>query len=114
MEEARTSSTELRLRDLKRRQPSPTRLMNVMIPAHVSDAIGYVADALEASKTDVVIALLNEGLDCAAVALKGWHRPTIVAPPPKRACRVKGCGLAHVAKGLCASHYQASRRGVNL
>lgn len=102
--------SELRLTDLKRDQPSRTRLMNVMIPAHVSDAIGCVADTLGASKTDVVMALLNEGLDQAALALRGWRRPTISAPPPKRTCSVKGCGRPYVAKGLCANHYQAARR----
>lgn len=103
--------SDLRLTDLKRRERSLSKLMNVKIPTHVSDAIHRVARELGASKTDVVIALLNEGLDRSVGALKGWRRPTVVAPPPKRVCSVKGCGRAYVAKGMCANHYQAARRG---
>ena len=44
--------------------------MNVRVPAPVSDAIERVANELGASKTEVVIALLNEGLDAAASSLK--------------------------------------------
>jgi hypothetical protein len=106
--------SDLRLTDLKRRERSVSKLMNVKIPAHVSDAIHRVARALGASKTDVVIALLNEGLDRSVLSLKGWRRPKIDMPPPKRVCSVKGCGRAYVAKGFCANHYQAARRGVKL
>lgn len=106
--------SDLRLTDLKRRERSVSKLMNVKIPVHVSDAIHRVARALGASKTDVVIALLNEGLDRSALSLKGWRRPTVDLPPPKRICSVKGCGRAYVAKGFCANHYQAARRGVKL
>jgi hypothetical protein len=63
--------SELRLSDLKKREYSSSRLMNVKIPAYVSDAIQKVADDLGASKTEVVIALLNEGLQVAASSLKG-------------------------------------------
>jgi hypothetical protein len=84
--------------------------MNVKIPTDVSDAIQRVARDLGASKTEVVIALLNEGLDSATDSLKGWKRPKVVLPPPKRVCSVKGCGRAYVAKGFCANHYQAARR----
>jgi hypothetical protein len=59
--------------------------MNVKIPAHVNDAIRRVARAWGATKTDVVIALLNEGLERSVIALKGGRRPKIIAPPPKRA-----------------------------
>lgn len=106
--------SDLRLTDLKRRERSVSKLMNVKIPVHVSDAIHRVARALGASKTDVVIALLNEGLDRSALSLKGWRRPKVDLPPPKRICSVKGCGRAYVAKGFCANHYQAARRGVKL
>jgi hypothetical protein len=102
--------SELRLRDLKKREYSTSRLMNVKIPAYVSDAIQKVAADLGASKTEVVIALLNEGLEAAASTLKGLRLP----PKPdaaSRACSVDGCGRPYVAKGLCANHYQASRRG---
>jgi hypothetical protein len=63
--------SELRLSDLKKREYSSSRLMNVKIPAYVSDAIQKVADDLGASKTEVVIALLNEGLEVAVNSLKG-------------------------------------------
>ncbi len=65
---------DLRLRDLKERQPGSSRLMNVKIPAHVSEAIEKVARDLRASKTEVVIALLNEGIEASSVALKGLGR----------------------------------------
>lgn len=103
--------SELRLTDLTRHGRAPSKLMNVKIPADVSAAIGRVARELGVSKTDVVIALLNEGLDRSVVALKGSRRPKIIAPPPERTCSVKGCGRAYTAKGLCANHYQAARRG---
>ena len=104
--------SDLRLTDLKRRERAVSKLMNVKIPAHVSDAIQRVTRALGASKTDVVIALLNEGLDRSTISLKGWKPRKVVLPPPKRVCSVKGCGRAYVANGLCANHYQAARRGV--
>ena len=61
---------ELRLSDLKNRDRSASKLMNVKIPAYVSDAIQRVATDLGASKTEVVIALLNEGLEMAQGAIK--------------------------------------------
>ena len=103
--------SELRLSDLKNRERTNSRLMNVKIPAYVSDAIQKVADDLGASKTEVVIALLNEGLSVATGALKGWRPPKLTVKPPKKVCTVKGCKRAFVAKGYCANHYQAARRG---
>lgn len=103
--------SDLRLEDLHHREKGASKLMNVKIPTHVSEAIHRVARQLGASKTEVVIALLNEGLDVSAEALKGWKKPKINLPPPKRVCTVKGCGKAYVAKGYCANHYQAARRG---
>ena len=58
--------SELRIEDLKRRVKSPTRLMNVRIPTTVGDNIERLAEELGASKTEVVIALLNAGLEIAA------------------------------------------------
>lgn len=103
--------SDLRLGDLRKRERGVSKLMNVKIPAHVSDAIQHVAKELGASKTEVVIALLNEGIDVSTEVLKGWKTPKNVQPPPKRVCSVKGCGKAYVAKGFCANHYQAARRG---
>ena len=103
--------SDLRLMDLRRRERGSSKLMNVKIPAHVSEAIQRVARELGVSKTEVVIALLNEGLDVSVDTLKGWKPIKVVLPPPKRVCSVKGCGRAYVAKGFCANHYQAARRG---
>lgn len=88
------------------------KLMNVKVPESTMARIDAVAAALGCSKTDAVIALLNEGLDHSGDVLKGFTRPTIAASPPKRVCTEPGCGRAYVAKGLCANHYQAARRTV--
>jgi hypothetical protein len=57
----------LRLRDLKARTPSSTRLMNVKVPIATLAAIDRLAKQLNTTKTSVVVALLNEAL---AVAQK--------------------------------------------
>ncbi|HVM96736.1 MAG TPA: hypothetical protein VMT89_10120 [Candidatus Acidoferrales bacterium] len=75
--------SELRLKHLKNRERSTARLMNVKIPANVSDAIERVARDLDASKTDVVIALLNQGLSVASSALGGWEPPRHATMPVK-------------------------------
>jgi hypothetical protein len=103
--------SDIRLTDLRQGDKAQSKLMNVRIPAHVSAAIHHVAKRLGVSKTEVVVALLNEGLEVTTDALKGWKRPKVVQPAPKRLCSVKGCGRAYVAKGFCANHYQATRRG---
>ncbi len=56
----------LRIADLKERGPNPSRLLNVKIPVELFDAIGKLASRLDASKTLVVTALLNAGLEIAA------------------------------------------------
>jgi len=66
---------ELRLQDLMHRERSTSRLMNVKIPAYVSEAIEQLASEVGASKTEVVIALLNEGLAVSESAIKGWKEP---------------------------------------
>lgn len=65
----------LRIVDLKRRPVSATRLMNVKIPAALSDAIDRLAGEFGTSKTEVVVALLNTGLDIAGTKLKGLRLP---------------------------------------
>jgi len=61
--QARTTGRQhLRLGDLMRREAAPSRIMNVKIPAPTLDAIEGLAKSTGASKTEVVIALLNEGL----------------------------------------------------
>jgi ribbon-helix-helix CopG family protein len=57
-----TGRETLRIHDLKDRHPGSTRLMNIKLPSDVADAIDEIAKRLDTSKTDVVIALLNEGL----------------------------------------------------
>jgi hypothetical protein len=101
----------IRLRDLKQRQRGSSRLMNVKIPAYVSDAIEKVARDLGASKTEVVIALLNEGIEASTAALKGWRPPKRDVSARSSVCAVPGCRRASVAKGYCAAHSQAARRG---
>ena len=87
-----------------------TKLMNVKVPSGILDRIAAVADKLRTSKTEVVIAILNEGLDTADSSLKGWKPPPKIVIPKNRRCTVPGCGCEKVAKGICATHYQAQRR----
>jgi len=87
-----------------------TKLMNVKVPSHVLSRIDRVASTLGATKTEVVIAILNEGLDTAEGELKGWKPPPKPQIPSHRRCTVKACDRERVAKGLCATHYQAQRR----
>lgn len=56
-------NANLRLSDLEGGTSAPSKLMNVKIPASVAEAIDQVAAELGCSKTAVVIALMNEGLD---------------------------------------------------
>lgn len=41
-------------------------------------------------------------------ARTGARRPG--RPPSNKVCKVRGCGLKHVAQGYCSKHYQAWRR----
>ncbi len=53
----------LRLDDLMKREATQqSRVMNVKLPGVTLDAIEKLAKSTGASKTEVVIALLNEGL----------------------------------------------------
>ncbi|MGD9764200.1 MAG: hypothetical protein AB7V27_10840 [Candidatus Binatia bacterium] len=63
-----STRADIRLADLERRKV-PSKLMNVKVPDNVSDGIDRVAQELSCSKTAVVIALLNEGLDVARATL---------------------------------------------
>jgi hypothetical protein len=74
--------SDLRLVDLEKK-PSISKLMNVKVPVDVSDAIDRVAKDLGCSKTDVVIALLNEGLEAAKSSLKMPPAGTVI-PRRKR------------------------------
>jgi len=57
-----TERSNLRLSDLKARMPATSRLINVKVPADTLDAIDRLAKKLNANKTEVVVALLNEAL----------------------------------------------------
>jgi len=103
----------LRLDDLVsrgKRGREETKLMNVKVPATVLSRIDRVASSLGATKTEVVIAILNEGLDTAEGELRGWKPPPKAVVPKERRCTVKNCERERVAKALCATHYQAQRR----
>jgi hypothetical protein len=55
--------SDLRIADLKRRRPAATRLMNVKVPGHILEAIERMAQELDTTKTAVVIALLEAGIE---------------------------------------------------
>ncbi len=88
----------------------PNKLMNVKVPTTLLKRIGALAEKLRVKKTEVVIAILNEGLDTADTELKGWKPPPRIVIPKERRCTVAGCEREKVAKGICATHYQAQRR----
>ena len=107
------ASKDLRFDDLVSRGKSgseQSKLMNVKVPASVLTRLDRVAARLSATKTEVVIAILNEGLEGAEKELKGWTPPPKPVVPKERRCSVKDCGREKVAKGLCVTHYQAQRR----
>jgi hypothetical protein len=87
-----------------------SRMMNVKLPVPLLERIGGLAAKLRASKTELVIAILNEGLDSADKELKGWKAPPKPVIPKERRCSVAGCERERVAKGVCVTHYQAQRR----
>ena len=68
---ATADRSKLRLSDPKSRTPTGTRLINVKLPIDLVTAIDRLAKELKATKTSVVVALLNEGL---AVAQKTHKR----------------------------------------
>ena len=107
------SGTGFRFDDLLSRSKGgreQSSLMNVKVPVRLLDRIRHVADQLRATKTEVVIALLNDGLAVAEKDLKKWTPPPKPVIPKARRCTVAGCDRERVAKGLCATHYQAYRR----
>jgi hypothetical protein len=55
--------SDLRLSDLGSRKSIQTKLMNVMIPDTVAEAIDELVERLGCTKTAAIVALLNEGLD---------------------------------------------------
>jgi hypothetical protein len=87
-----------------------SKLMNVKVPSSLLARLDALAAKLRAKKTEVVIAILNEGLENADKELQGWKPPPKVVVPKDRRCAMAGCEREKVAKGLCATHYQAQRR----
>ena len=58
----------------KQRTPTASRAMNFRVPMVVADAIDQLVDELDASKTNVIIALLNAGLDITAKRVPSLRR----------------------------------------
>ncbi|GBD27382.1 hypothetical protein HRbin30_02729 [bacterium HR30] len=106
---------DLRLDELLqrgRRKAETLKLLNVKVPSSMLERIDRLATLLPATKSEIVVALLNEGLVTAEKQLQGWRPPPKPSIPKERRCIVKGCERERVAKGLCATHYQAQRRAV--
>jgi hypothetical protein len=87
-----------------------SKLMNVKVPTALLARLDALAAKLRVKKTEVVVAMLNEGLDTADTELKGWKPPPKIVIPKARRCTVSGCEREKVAHGLCPTHYQAQRR----
>lgn len=104
---------DLRLDDLVRSKglgEEETRLLTVKLPASVIERIERVASVLPATRPEVIVAILNEGLDVAEQELQDYEPPPRVEVPKERRCTVRGCERERIARGLCATHYQAQRR----
>lgn len=61
--------SQLRLADLKQQPRVATRLMNVKVPTKVFAEVERIDKRLDVSKTEVIVALLNTGLDVAGSKL---------------------------------------------
>jgi hypothetical protein len=62
--ETSTMKRDLKLRDLKAQSDiTPVKLLSVRVPVELINRIDHVVDLLNAGKGDVVVALLNEGLE---------------------------------------------------
>ena len=53
---------DLMLGDLLSREPIPERLLSVRLPVELLDRLDHVAKTLRTRKGEVVVAMLNEGL----------------------------------------------------
>lgn len=106
-------NAKLRLDDLVSRGKTGlevSKLMTVHVPSALLERISALAEKLRVTKTEVVIAILNEGLDTSDKELKGWKPPPKVVVPKARRCMMPGCDREKTAKGRCMAHYQAERR----
>ena len=108
MANARLSLDDLASRSKTGREA--TKLMNVKVPTALLARIAALAEKLRVKKTEVVVAMLNEGLDTADSELKGWKPPPKIVIPKDRRCTIAACERERIAHGLCATHYQAQRR----
>ena len=108
MRNARLELNDLVSRGATGREAS--KLMNVRIPSALLARLDALAAKLRAKKTEVVVAILNEGLENADKELKGWKAPPKPVVPKARRCTLPGCERERVAKGLCPAHYVAQRR----
>jgi len=64
MNEEVTMKRDLKLADLKERSEIvPMKLLSVRVPVDLIQRIDHVVDLLNAGKGEVVVALLNEGLE---------------------------------------------------
>jgi len=72
----------LRIQDLMNQTRTASGLLNVRIPTPVADAIDKLAKDTGATKTDVIVALLNEGLSGAKATFADMT-------PKKRAAKGK-------------------------
>lgn len=67
--------SQLRLGDLSGHRDEKAKLVNVYVSADTLHAIHQIAKATASTKTDTVIALLNEGLAAWAEKSKAWELP---------------------------------------
>lgn len=108
---------QVKLEDLMvrgRQVREQTKLMNVKVPTRMLARLKNVATNLRTTKTEVVIAILNEGLAVAEKELKHFRPPPKPVIPKERRCSVRECEREKVARNLCATHYQAQRRAGKL
>lgn len=104
--------SNLRLKDLTATEDVvQIRLMNTMVPTELINDIARIAEELKCTKTNLIVALINEGLDAAESQLRGIRRRPKPIVPVDRRCHEPGCEKRIVAKGHCSTHYQATRRG---
>jgi hypothetical protein len=55
--------SNLRIADLKGRKPRATRQVNWKLPIHLIEAVNRMAEEMGTTKTQIIIALLNAGLE---------------------------------------------------
>ena len=55
----------LRLDDLKQRQHVASRMLNVKVPTYIAERVDAIAAHVGATKTEVIVALLNTALEAA-------------------------------------------------